>query len=317
MMSGVGGNKSLDDGNLQPANCSAQFISAEQASTVTSKQCPPYPSPSSVPITGSGVCFMPATKVYDHQNESPSTFIHSDEQPIVQETSNYEGTENFVFSDKTIRLGFVRKVYAILMCQLVVTASFIATFVYVEKIQGFVQQNPVFFPVTFITMCVMLILMSCCTELRRRTPVNYILLALFTVAESLLLGCIAMKYDPVAVLMAAGVCAAVCLGLTMFAMQTKWDFTVLGGSLFAVLIVLIVFGIIAIIFPSRVMLLLYSAFGAILFSVYLIYDTQLMLGGKHKYTISPEEYIFAALNLYVDVINIFLYILAIIGLGRK
>ncbi|XP_049777973.1 protein lifeguard 1-like [Schistocerca cancellata] len=314
-MSGLGGSKSTDPDNFQPANCSSQFISAEQASNVMSKPCPPYPS--SVPVAGSGVCFMPAAKPYDHQNESPSTFIHSDEQPIVQETSSYEGTENFVFSDKTIRHGFVRKVYSILMCQLVVTASFIATFVYVEEIKGFVQQNPVFFPVTFIIMFVMLILMSCCTELRRRTPVNYILLALFTVAESLLLGCVAMKYDPVAVLMAAGVCAAVCLGLTMFAMQTKWDFTVLGGSLFAVLLVLIVFGIIAIIFPSRVMLLLYSAFGAILFSVYLIYDTQLMLGGKHKYSISPEEYIFAALNLYVDVINIFLYVLAIIGLGRK
>lgn len=38
-----------------------------------------------------------------------------------------------------------------------------------------------------------------------------------------------------------------------------------------------------------------------------------MMGGKHKYSISPEEYIFAALNLYLDIVNIFLYILTIIG----
>ena len=41
-----------------------------------------------------------------------------------------------------------------------------------------------------------------------------------------------------------------------------------------------------------------------------------MMGGKHKYSLSPEEYIFAALNLYLDIINLFLYILRIIGAAR-
>lgn len=48
---------------------------------------------------------------------------------------------------------------------------------------------------------------------------------------------------------------------------------------------------------------------------YLVFDTQLMLGGKHRYALSPEEYIFAALNLYLDIINMFLYILSFAG-GR-
>lgn len=42
-----------------------------------------------------------------------------------------------------------------------------------------------------------------------------------------------------------------------------------------------------------------------------------MLGGKHKYALSPEEYIFAALNLYLDIINIFIYILSIVGGSRN
>ena len=41
----------------------------------------------------------------------------------------------------------------------------------------------------------------------------------------------------------------------------------------------------------------YGAVGALIFSLFIIYDTQLMLGGKHKYALDPEEYIFAALNL--------------------
>lgn len=69
----------------------------------------------------------------------------------------------------------------------------------------------------------------------------------------------------------------------------------------------------AICMPSSVMNLLYASLGALVFSLYLVFDTQLMLGGSHKYSISPEEYIFAALNLYLDIVNIFIYILAIVG----
>ncbi|XP_047534996.1 uncharacterized protein LOC125069520 [Vanessa atalanta] len=76
------------------------------------------------------------------------------------------------------------------------------------------------------------------------------------------------------------------------------------------------FGILAIIFRSNILNILYAAAGALIFSLYLVYDTQLMMGGKHKYSISPEEYIFAALNLYLDIVNIFLFILTIIGMSK-
>lgn len=50
---------------------------------------------------------------------------------------------------------------------------------------------------------------------------------------------------------------------------------------------------------------------------YLVFDTQLILGGKHrKYQVSPEEYVFAALNLYLDVVSLFLLLLQLIGLCR-
>lgn len=51
-------------------------------------------------------------------------------------------------------------------------------------------------------------------------------------------------------------------------------------------------------------------------SQFLAVDTQLLLGNK-KMAISPEEYVYAALNLYTDIINIFLYILAIVGRTRE
>ncbi len=53
------------------------------------------------------------------------------------------------------------------------------------------------------------------------------------------------------------------------------------------------------------------------FFQYLVFDTQMMMGGKHKYALSPEEYIFAALNLYLDIVNLFIFILSIIGNARN
>lgn len=52
--------------------------------------------------------------------------------------------------------------------------------------------------------------------------------------------------------MAVGVTAVVALGLTIFAMQTRFDFTVLNGALFICLFVLIIFGFLAAIIRNYV-----------------------------------------------------------------
>lgn len=54
-----------------------------------------------------------------------------------------------------------------------------------------------------------------------------------------------------------------------------------------------------------------SVAGAGIFSMYIIYDLQLIMGDK-ALSISPEEYIFASLNLYVDIMRIFLELLKIL-----
>ena len=60
--------------------------------------------------------------------------------------------------------------------------------------------------------------------------------------------------------------------------------------------------------------LIYSCLGALIFSFYIVYDTQLIIGGKHtKYKYDDEDYVIAALSLYLDIINLFIYILEILN----
>jgi len=51
--------------------------------------------------------------------------------------------------------------------------------------------------------------------------------------------------------------------------------------------------------------------GAVVFSIYIIHDLQKIMGNG-QLQVSPEEYIFAALTLYVDIIRIFLELLKIL-----
>ncbi|CAL8132934.1 unnamed protein product, partial [Orchesella dallaii] len=222
----------------------------------------------------------------------------------------------FTFSEKTIRMAFIRKVYAILMVQLLVTFGFIALFVLNEDVKRWSGTNPVVFYAAFGITFVYINATSCCKNisvgLRRKTPGNYICLAIFTIAEGFILGTYSSIYKADAVLLAIGITVVVCLALTIFSFQTKWDFTTMGGVLFVILIVFVISGFfIMILRIFSILHIVLACLGALLFSLYLIYDTQLMLGGKHKYSISPEEYIFAVLNLYLDFINIFLHISSI------
>lgn len=227
-----------------------------------------------------------------------------------------DSNKNFEFTDETVRKGFIRKVYSILCAQLLVTLAVISLFVFHDGTKMWARQHHEFLWISFGVTFVIMIALACCESVRRSFPLNFIFLGIFTLAESFMLGMISGAFARFEVFLAVGITAAVCLGLTIFAFQTKWDFTVMGGVLFVAAIILMLFGIIAIFFPGKTITLVYASVGALIFCIYLIYDTQLMMGGNHKYSISPEEYIFAALNLYLDIIQIFIYILTIIGASR-
>lgn len=57
---------------------------------------------------------------------------------------------------------------------------------------------------------------------------------------------------------------------------------------------------------------LYCCIGVILFGFYLIIDTQLILGGK-TLELTVDEWALGAMLLYIDIVQIFLYILQLLG----
>jgi len=223
------------------------------------------------------------------------------------------------FGEKAVRRAFIRKVYSILMCQLALTGAVISTFMFVGSVKSYVQRNMWVYYTSMGVMLVCLLSMACCDSVRRKFPTNFIFLGIFTFCEGVMLGTVATFYDVDAVLIAVGITAGVTFCLTIFAFQTKIDFTLCGGMLCAVLVIFVIAGFLLAVLPfkhNKYTMIGFGSVGALIFSLYIVYDTQLMMGGKHKYSLSPEEYIFAALNIYLDIINLFMYILMIVGAAR-
>lgn len=224
------------------------------------------------------------------------------------------------FDTVSLRHAFIRKVYMILAAQLLVTTGIVAVFTFVRPVREYVKRNQALYWCSYAVYFIIHMVLVCCTGPRRKHPWNFILLSIFTLALSYMTGTISSFYSTKAVFLAMGITAVVCIAVTIFCFQTKVDFTKCRG-LFCVLgIVMFVTGIITVIVLSFKYIywlhMLYAALGAIVFTMFLAYDTQLLIGNR-KYSIGPDEYIFGALSIYVDVIQIFLFLLQIIGSSNR
>ncbi len=150
-----------------------------------------------------------------------------------------------------------------------------------------------------------MIVLSCFTQYARTVPTNYILLIIFTLCEAYMVSrACAYVNNPNVVLMAATMTCGIVFALTLFACVTDTDFTVFGGILFCLSIAFFFFSFFAMFTSNKLIHTVISALAVLLFSVYLIYDTQLILGRK-QYGLSVDDYIIGAMMIYVDIIMIF------------
>ena len=233
--------------------------------------------------------------------------------PNKQETSDVEGPQ-FSFDKPDIRMSFIRKVYLILSAQLLLTTGAVAMSLVHPSYGKFIEQNIWLLITAAVVNIVTLYALVCYKSLARSVPLNYLLLSLFTVAEAFMVSAITVKYSPELVFIAACLTAGIVVSLTIYAMTTKTDFTMMGGLLFMMCMTLILASILGWYFKSPAYQLVLSSLAVLLFGLYLIYDTQLIIGGK-SHELSVDDYIIGALMLYIDIVRIFIEVLRILAIA--
>lgn len=222
----------------------------------------------------------------------------------------------FGFNDQTIRAAFIRKVFFIVAIMLGVVAFMSAIPFMHPPTMTFVQTNPLIYFASYGTFLVVYIVLMCCEGVRRSFPANIICTALLTLAIGYMTMMICSMYNASSVVMCLTITTLCCGAIIIFSSQTKYDLTSMMGYVFIASMVLMIFGLVAIIsvaaFKVKFLYTIYAGLAALLFMFYLAIDIQMIMGGR-KYEISPEDHIFASIQIFLDIIYIFWMLLSLFG----
>jgi FtsH-binding integral membrane protein len=102
--------------------------------------------------------------------------------------------------------------------------------------------------------------------------------------------------------------------LSLYAVLSRRDFSAWGGFFMVGLFVLIAAMVMNIFFQNPAASLFISAIGVFVISGLLVFDTwRIMRSG----TYGPNDYVIAAVALYLDLLNLFIFILSLLGGGRR
>jgi len=227
------------------------------------------------------------------------------------ETEQMIVSHNVYDCSGAIKAAFIRKVYGILSIQLLLTVAGAGTFMFVDSAREYALSSVgVFYVALFMPIGILFALMC----YKDKHPVNMYLLSAFTLCEAYTMGVVCARYYEAGygmiVLQALLLTAAVFIGLTSYVFYTKKDFSWMGGALYMCLIVMVMWSFMSIFFGDVFGGFGHSIFsvgGALLFSGYILYDTSVIM-----HHMGPDDYVMAAISLYLDIINLFLYLLEIL-----
>ncbi|KAK6930063.1 Bax inhibitor 1-related [Dillenia turbinata] len=195
--------------------------------------------------------------------------------------------------ENQLRWGFIRKVYGILATQIVLTTVVSAVTILYHPLNEVLLLWPLYI-------------------YQQKHPLNLVFLGLFTACLSVTVGVTCANTDGQIVLEALVLTSAVVSSLTVYtfwASRKGKDFSFLGPILFSSLVILVVVGFMQMFFPfGPAINAIYGGIGAIIFSGYIVYDTENLI---KRFTY--DEYIWASVHLYLDILNLFLTILRMLN----
>jgi len=265
------------------------------------------------------------TPVRRYQYESGRPFEPPAVQPqqsrslIPQEPAMSDAERVYVaqqFQRQAVRKDFLKRVYSTVAGQLMLTCAVVAL---LRGSPGVVFEllRRVGALLFFLPLIPLFLLQFASRSRQSGSPLAYLLLAAFTVLEGVAIGSVTLPLPLDLILRAAGTTAIATGGLSLYALTTKRDFTIYGGMLVSVMLGLASLGLMQLFFGGSWITSVRLGLGTIVFCGYLLVNTQMMMGGDKKRQVRPEEHILAAVNIYTDIINIFMHVLMAMARDRE
>ncbi|KAL6260328.1 hypothetical protein P5V15_007859 [Pogonomyrmex californicus] len=224
------------------------------------------------------------------------------------------------FKDILVRRSFVRKVFCILTLQLMFTFFVISVFMFVDEAQKFMIIHWYLWIVAIVFFIVAYCAIACSVHARRTPPYNYICLILLTLAMSYLAAFISVLYSIEVILIVMGMTAIVTTIIALVATFSRFDLTMRPGMVMVAGLVAIVsiFTVLIVLLFTHIMVLrlVIAIIGTLLLCMYLYFDVQTIMGGR-RIELNPDEVVFAATQIYVDIILLYQYLLIFVGFFQR
>ena len=202
---------------------------------------------------------------------------------------------------------FICKIYITLTLQLTTTFLMSLLIYNNDSMTNYVLENTTLLWVSIIFTFVFLFMgMPSCLP----KPYNLIALIGFTLCESYSVAYISIYYTASSVIIAWGMTISTFIFLTIYVLKTKEDFQFLGAGLYSCLWISIMGGIIQlIIIPDNPLLnTILASLGTMIAIGYILYDTSDII-----YRIDKDDYVFACMSLYIDIIMLFTKLIELVG----
>jgi modulator of FtsH protease len=208
------------------------------------------------------------------------------------------------------RLTLIRRTYLVVLAGLLVTMAAVAVAFSQPQIMGAVAAHP------FIMLLVSFAPLFMAQRAARTFPANVGFTFLFTFLIGLMLApflALAERSQPGILSNAAILTGTTFAALTGYAFISRRNFSALGGFFFTGLIVLMVTGLLnAFVLKSSGVAMWLAGATVLVFSGLLVFDTWRL---RNSY--GPSDYIPAAINIYLDFINLFTAILRLLMGGQR
>lgn len=221
---------------------------------------------------------------------------------------SYRPIEVGVVRTGSERATLIRRTYLLILASIFVTMGGVWYSLNTPAVFNWVVRHPI------LTMLGMFLPLIAALRLRQNFPINIGLVFLFTFVEGIMISPLIAYYgqtQPGLIGQAAMLTGSTFAVLTLYAWVSKRDFSAWGGFFTIGLWVLIATSLLNLFFRNATASLWIAGATVFVFGGLLVWDTW-----RLRNQFGPNDYVQAAVAIYLDLLNMFLAILSLLG-GRR
>lgn len=258
------------------------------------KKCPPIPYCESFEAN-----YIPQTVILVY----PARFL------IHTRNESGERIPEVFADDEVTRRDFFVDIITILLIQMVLTFTFIFACEYISILEDFLKADRIFYICFLVVDVILFILLIIFEAVRKTSPWNYLVIAVFTFCSTYLLGLShAVMGTHKVLLLSFGGTLLILIVVGILAWTNCYDFTTWGYIINSSIIIGFIFFIVALVYfkvtGSNFLIYIFSCAYIIFICFTLLHQFQLLLG-EGKYALETDEEILAAVTLYIETIVIY------------